>query len=128
LTLINKGIYYNQLKQKGGYMKIQGIEVNPTQAETQAIAGFPFVLTTSFLESQSDITYEDLAAFGMPVLLTRAEFDANRLEQRKTWFAAYPSGICFEVRVSDGGCIDRSSSCGRYPPLDQAITAAKELF
>jgi hypothetical protein len=127
LTLINKGIYYNQLKQKGGYMKIQNIEVNPDYTAIQQLPVAPFIVTTSFDESQGDLTYDDIAAFGF-AMLTREEWEAKRLEQRIAWFAAYPSGICFEVRQSDGGCNDRSTSKGCYSTLQNAISAAKGII
>jgi hypothetical protein len=48
-------------------------------------------------------------------------------EDRAKWFAAWPSGIRFDVRCLDGGAWDRSTCHGMFPTLKAALAAAREL-
>lgn len=44
-------------------------------------------------------------------------------EHREQWFAHWPSGIRYTVRCLDGGAWDRSTNCGSFSSLEQAVAA-----
>lgn len=45
-------------------------------------------------------------------------------EDRKKWFAAWPSGIRYCTRCLDGGAWDRSTNWGMFATLQEAVDCA----
>ena len=60
-----------------------------------------------------------------PLNLTREQFEADQQQARARFLAERPEGINYTVRCLDGGAHDRSTWCGEYATLAEAIEGAK---
>ena len=92
--------------------------------------GKPYVVTTSIdeLPMMSQTWDEKVALFkqhNWPLNLTREQFEADQLEARARFFADRPEGMNYTVRCLDGGAHDRSTWCGEFATLAEAVQAAK---
>lgn len=58
---------------------------------------------------------------------SEAQFLAQQKINRDQWYAAWPEGTRYDVRVLDGGAWDRSTSKGAFATLGDAIAAAKKI-
>lgn len=56
---------------------------------------------------------------------TEAEFLAQQEKSRLQWYAAWPTGIRYDVRVLDGGAWDRSTGKAMVGSLAEALAIAK---
>jgi len=65
-----------------------------------------------------------MIAWGQPYIVTESEPNER---YRESWLKAWPTGVRYDVRRLDGGAWDRSTNCGSFASLEDAIAVAEEL-
>jgi hypothetical protein len=92
--------------------------------------GKPYIVTTHIdeLPLMSQTWDEKVALFrqhNWALNETREQFEATQAEARARFLADRPEGINYTVRCLDGGAHDRSTWCGEFATLAEAVAGAK---
>lgn len=95
----------------------------------------PFIVPVYFNEMLADNSYQEYvarcseflsyASLGSVHLDTEERWLERRQDHMAKWYAAYPSGVRFDVRCLDGGAWDRSTGWGMFGCLKDALACAK---
>jgi hypothetical protein len=98
--------------------------------EVQDWWGKPYIVTTHIDElPMMSQTWDEKVAFfskhNWALNLTREQFEADQAEARARFLADRPEGINYTVRCLDGGAHDRSTWCGEFATMAEAVEAAK---
>lgn len=60
--------------------------------------------------------------------MTELEFNEWNRDKRETWYAHYPNGFQYEVRMLYEGSWDRSTSKGYFGTFEEALSVATALL
>ena len=97
--------------------------------------GRPFIRTQEFGEDNYEEYLERMAytqeeSYKSEYKLeTEEEFNKRREEDYKSWCKHWgDDGIRYDVRILDGGALDRTTNKGSYKTLEEALEVAERLL